>query len=87
MTKGLEAISCDRSSRTQRATGADSAGSGRSFSFPVMALRLQEADTLIQEAAYRNLFFAIDFNHRYARPVQMAHAAVQAGRLGDLVFA
>ena len=52
-----------------------------------MALRLQEADTLIQEAAYRNLFFAIDFNHRYARPVQMAHAAVQAGRLGDLVFA
>ena len=48
---------------------------------------LAEADTLLSEAADRNLFFAINFNHRYARPVQMARQAIEAGRLGDLVFA
>ncbi|MCA0452747.1 MAG: Gfo/Idh/MocA family oxidoreductase [Chloroflexi bacterium] len=48
---------------------------------------LKEADTLLDEAAKRNLFFAINFNHRYARPVQMAQEALTAGRLGDVVFA
>lgn len=48
---------------------------------------LAEAEQLLEAAAKRNLFFAINFNHRYARPVEMAHAAIQAGRLGDLVFA
>ena len=48
---------------------------------------LAEADQLLDAAARRNLFFAINFNHRYARPAQMAHQAIQAGRLGDLVFA
>ncbi len=48
---------------------------------------LAEADQLLEGAAKRNLFFAINFNHRYARPVEMAHAAIQAGRLGDLTFA
>lgn len=48
---------------------------------------LAEADTLLSEAATRNLFFAINFNHRYAKPVQMAKAAIDAGRLGDLTFA
>lgn len=48
---------------------------------------LAEADTLIEEAAKRALFFAINFNHRYAQPVQMAKAAIDAGRLGPLVFA
>ncbi len=52
-----------------------------------LVFQLSEADILLREAASRNLFFAIDFNHRYARPVQMAHAAVQEGKLGDLVFA
>lgn len=47
---------------------------------------LAEADQLLEAAAKRNLFFAINFNHRYARPVAMAHEAIQAGRLGDLVF-
>jgi predicted dehydrogenase len=48
---------------------------------------LQEADQLLQEAAARNLFFAINFNHHYARPVALAHQAIQQGRLGDLTFA
>lgn len=48
---------------------------------------LAEAQTLITEAAQRALFFAINFNHRYATPVQMAAAAVQAEAFGDLVFA
>lgn len=48
---------------------------------------LDEADTLLKEAAQRDLFFAINFNHRYARPVQMAKAAIAEGRLGEIVFA
>jgi predicted dehydrogenase len=48
---------------------------------------LAEADTLLAEARSRGLFFAINFNHRYARPVQRARADIDAGRLGDLVFA
>ena len=31
-----------------------------------------KADSLIDEAAERDLFFAINFNHRYAEPVQRA---------------
>ena len=52
-----------------------------------LAFDLGEADILLVEADKRNLFFAINFNHRYARPVQMAREAITAGRLGDLVFA
>lgn len=48
---------------------------------------LGEADTLLTEAAKRDLFFAINFNHRYAKPVRLAYEAIQAGRLGDLIFA
>ena len=44
---------------------------------------LDEADRLLQEADDRHLFFAINFNHRYARPVQMAHEAITSGALGD----
>jgi len=47
----------------------------------------EEADALIAEAADRDLFFAINFNHRYARPVAMARRVIEDGRLGDLVFA
>jgi myo-inositol 2-dehydrogenase / D-chiro-inositol 1-dehydrogenase len=48
---------------------------------------LEEADILLREAAARSLFFAINFNHRYATPVAMAADAIRAGELGDLVFA
>jgi myo-inositol 2-dehydrogenase/D-chiro-inositol 1-dehydrogenase len=52
-----------------------------------LVFELAQADTLISEAAARDLFFAINFNHRYARPVVLAAEAVRAGRLGELVFA
>ena len=48
---------------------------------------LEEADTLLREADARSLFFAINFNHRYATPVAMAADAVRSGALGQLVFA
>jgi len=48
---------------------------------------LSEANRLLAAAAARDLFFAINFNHRYARPVQMARQAIGEGRLGDIVFA
>jgi myo-inositol 2-dehydrogenase / D-chiro-inositol 1-dehydrogenase len=48
---------------------------------------LQEADVLLAEARERHLFFAINFNHRYAKPIEMARHAIQAGRLGDIIFA
>jgi predicted dehydrogenase len=48
---------------------------------------LGEADTLLAAAQDRDLFFAINFNHRYARPVQLAAAAIADGRIGDVVFA
>ncbi len=47
---------------------------------------LTEGETLLREAQARELFFAINFNHRYAKPVQMTKAAIEDGRLGDLVF-
>ncbi len=52
-----------------------------------LAFALREADRLVEEAAKQKLFFAINFNHRYARPVQLAKAAVENGRLGEPVFA
>jgi myo-inositol 2-dehydrogenase/D-chiro-inositol 1-dehydrogenase len=48
---------------------------------------LHEADTLLNEAAKRSLFFAINFNHRYAKPVQLTQEAIKAGKLGELTFA
>jgi predicted dehydrogenase len=48
---------------------------------------LKEADTLLNEAAKRNVFFAINFNHRFAKPVELARAAIETGRLGELTFA
>jgi len=48
---------------------------------------LNEANTLLREAAERNLFFAINLNHRYAEPVQRAKALIEDGQLGDQVFA
>ena len=37
------------------------------------------------EAEQRGLFFAINFNHRYAKPVQLAAEAIARGELGRLV--
>ena len=48
---------------------------------------LEEADTLLAEAAARDLFFAINLNHRYAEPVKRAKVLIEDGQLGDLVFA
>ena len=47
---------------------------------------LAEGETLLREAQARELFFAINFNHRYAKPAQMTKAAIEDGRLGQLVF-
>ena len=46
-----------------------------------------QAEYLLAEASKRETFFALNFNHRYAVPVQMASQAIRAGELGDLVFA
>ncbi|WP_231979462.1 extracellular solute-binding protein [Tessaracoccus coleopterorum] len=48
---------------------------------------LAEADDLITLAEEKDLFFAINFNHRWAEPVRRAKAAIEAGELGDIVFA
>jgi len=48
---------------------------------------LGEADQLLTEASEGDLFFAIDFNHRYAEPVLRAKAAIDAGELGEVTFA
>lgn len=47
---------------------------------------LDEADALLNEAAARDLFFAINFNHRYARPVVLAAEAIARGDLGQIAF-
>jgi predicted dehydrogenase len=52
-----------------------------------LVFELDEADTLLAEAAERDLFFAINFNHRYARPMRLAVDAIDAGKLGRLTFA
>lgn len=45
----------------------------------------KEGEALLDAAGDR--FFAICFNHRYAKPVRLAKEAIEAGRLGDLIFA
>lgn len=52
-----------------------------------LAFQMAEADAMLQEASRHGLFFAINFNHRYARPVRLAHEAIQSGRVGDVVVA
>ena len=48
---------------------------------------LDEADVLLAAAEKRDLFFAINFNHRYAVPAQKAKEAIEAGDLGKITFA
>ena len=52
-----------------------------------LVFSLEEADRLLDEAAARGTFFAINFNHRYAEPVARAQAAIDAGELGAINFA
>ena len=52
-----------------------------------LVFELDQADRLLDEAAKRNTFFAINFNHRFAEPVVRAKAALDSGELGELVFA
>lgn len=52
-----------------------------------LVFHMDEADRLLEEADKRNLFVAINLNHRYAEPVKLAKAAIDAGELGDIVFA
>jgi myo-inositol 2-dehydrogenase / D-chiro-inositol 1-dehydrogenase len=48
---------------------------------------LGEADQLLAEAEKRKLFFAINFNHRYAKPIRLARQAMAEGRLGKITHA
>ena len=52
-----------------------------------LVFNLAQADQLLAAAEQRKLFFAINFNHRYAEPVRRALGAVRAGDLGDVLFA
>jgi myo-inositol 2-dehydrogenase/D-chiro-inositol 1-dehydrogenase len=52
-----------------------------------LVFELDQADALLAEAERQETFFAINFNHRFAVPVQMAAEAIRGGRLGELVFA
>jgi predicted dehydrogenase len=51
-----------------------------------LVFELAQADQLLAEAAERKLFFAINFNHRYAEPIRRAHEAISNGALGDVIF-
>ncbi|MFL5962423.1 MAG: Gfo/Idh/MocA family protein [Gaiellaceae bacterium] len=52
-----------------------------------LVFELDEARALLDAAAQRDLFFAINFNHRYAEPVRRTRDAIERGELGDIVFA
>lgn len=52
-----------------------------------LVFELDEADTLLREAEQRGLFFAINFNHRFAEPILRAKSAIDAGEIGRPVFA
>lgn len=52
-----------------------------------LVFEMKQADALLAAAAERNLFFAINFNHRYAKPLQLAKVAIADSRVGDIVFA
>lgn len=52
-----------------------------------LVFELDEADVLLAEAAERDLFFAINFNHRFAKPARLARRAIEKGELGEIVFA
>ena len=52
-----------------------------------LVFEMEQADALLQVAREKKLFFAINFNHRYAKPLQLAKAKIENGEVGDIVFA
>ena len=52
-----------------------------------LVFELEQANELLAEAQKRDLFFAINFNHRYAKPLQLAKEKIESGQVGDIVFA
>ena len=48
---------------------------------------LNEADQLLAEAEKHGLFFAINFNHRYAKAIRLVHEAISQSRLGEIIHA
>jgi predicted dehydrogenase len=48
---------------------------------------MDEANKLLFEAEKRGLFFAINFNHRYAKAIRLAHEAITAGKIGEVIYA
>ncbi len=44
------------------------------------------ADKLINEAQKKNVFFAINFMHRYSKPIQLARKAIQENKIGKMAF-
>jgi len=52
-----------------------------------LVFQLDEADALLRAADERKLFFAINFNHRFAEPILRAKSAISAGEIGIPVFA
>ena len=58
--------------------------------FPVLVekpivFEIAQAEKLLEVA--RDRFFAICFNHRYAKPVRLAKAAIEQGKVGEIIFA
>jgi predicted dehydrogenase len=58
--------------------------------FPILVekpltFEIEQAERLLEVAG--NRFFAICFNHRYAKPVRLAKEAIEQGRVGETVFA
>lgn len=51
------------------------------------AFEMKEADEMLAAAEKRNLFFAINFNHRYAKAIRLAQESIEKGRLGKIVHA
>jgi predicted dehydrogenase len=52
-----------------------------------LVFELSEADELLAAISEHGTFVAINFNHRVATPVVMARQAIQAGRVGEMVYA
>ena len=52
-----------------------------------LVFEMGEADALLKAAEEKKLFFAINFNHRYAKPLQLAKQKIESGEVGDIVFA
>ena len=50
-----------------------------------LVFEIDQAEKLLSSAKDR--FFAICFNHRYAKPVRLAKSAIEQGKVGEIIFA